>query len=194
MVADLPLAAGDLVVEYGPGTGALTESIARHTAAAGARYFGIERDPGFAALLRQRFPELEFAAAPVERVRELLAERGLPAPAAILSGLPLILLPNMADIVATAAAVLRPGGQFRTFSYLQSCAAPAAHRLRRQLRTEFASYRSSRLVLRNLPPAFVLCGTARTSPPGTTRGAPENRGPGQASPLGSAQTPGEVVS
>lgn len=202
MVADLPLGAGDLVVEYGPGTGSLTAVIGPYVAAAGGRYLGIEREPGFTAILRQRFPALEFATADVQQVREVLAERGLPAPKAILSGLPLIQLPAMAEIVGTAAAVLRPDGHFRTFSYLQSCATPAAHRLRRLLRSSFAAYRSSRLVLRNVPPAFVLCAygprhrpegvpAAATAPvPGTDGREP----PLPAAPTGTAQSAARLVS
>jgi phospholipid N-methyltransferase len=157
MIRGLQLAPGDLLVEYGAGTGSLTASIARQVALTpGVKYLGIERDAGFCDVLRQRFPELEFANGAVEDVTRLLADRGLPAPRVILSGLPLILLPTMESIVATAATLLRPGGEFRTFSYLQSWPLPATARLRLLMRRHFASFRQSPLVLRNFPPAFVL--------------------------------------
>jgi phospholipid N-methyltransferase len=124
----------------------------------GVRYLGIERETGFCEILQTRFPQLDFANAQVEDVRELLAARGLSAPKAILSGLPLILLPTMDDIVATAEKVLAPGGEFRTFSYIQSWPTPNAFRLRRLMRETFDEFTMSRLVLRNFPPAFVLRG------------------------------------
>ena len=159
MVRGLSLQPGDVVLEYGPGTGSLTDVIVPWVERTpGARYVGIEREQHFCDVLHRRFPAHEFVHGSVEDVRDLLAARTLPPPRAILSGLPLILLPAMAQIVATAAAVLAPGGEFRTFSYVQSAPLRAARRLRRQMRSTFASFHTSPLVLRNFPPAWVLCG------------------------------------
>ena len=159
MVRGLELRPADVVVEYGVGTGAFTTAIRELVAATpGARYLGIEREAGFCDILRQRFPTLDFANAQVEQISELLAERGLPAPRAILSGLPLIFLPAMPEIIADAARVLAPGGEFRTFSYLQSYPTRGAFKVRRNMRARFERFSISPLVLRNFPPAFVLKG------------------------------------
>jgi len=159
MVRDLELAEGDVVVEYGVGTGSFTPTIGALVAATPrARYLGIEREAGFVDILRQRFSDLEFANAQVEQVQRLLDERRMAAPRAVLSGLPLILLPTMEEIVDTTHAALQPGGEFRTFSYLQSYPTRGAARLRRLMRDRFAEFSMSRLVLRNFPPAFVLRG------------------------------------
>jgi hypothetical protein len=53
---------------------------------------------------------------------------------------------------------LAPGGEFRTFSYIQSWPLPAAFRLRRLFRERFAQRGCSALVLSNVPPAWVLRG------------------------------------
>ncbi len=158
MVRGLDLKAGDLVLEYGPGTGSLTHAIAESVARTpGLRYLGIERDAEFCELLRHRFPSLEFVNSQVEDVRRLLAERDLPAPRAILSGLPLILLPKMTEIVVTASQILTKGGEFRTFSYLQCYPTPSAARLRRLMRDHFSAV-DLRLVLKNFPLALILEG------------------------------------
>lgn len=159
MLAGLELRPGDLILEYGPGTGAFTRVIAeRLEAVPGLRYLGIEREPGFCDILRARLPQLTFAQGSVEDVRALLAQHGLGAPRAIVSGLPLILLPAMERIVRTAQEILQPGGSFRTFSYLQSYVTPGARRLRALMRECFDGFELSHLVARNFPPAFVLRG------------------------------------
>ena len=159
MVRDLSLTRGDVIVEYGCGTGSLTASIAQAVQRVpGVRYLGIEREAAFCDVLSRRFPQLDFAADRVENVQALLAARGFPAPRAILSGLPLILLPNMETIVDGALEALAPGGEFRTFSYIQSWPTPAAFRLRRAFREKFASHGRSPLVWSNFPPAWVLRG------------------------------------
>ena len=114
MVRDLALNPGDLVIEYGVGTGALTSAIAARLAMTpGARYLGIEQDGEFCDRLRQRFPRLDFVRDRVENVQALRRERGLPAPRAILSGLPVVLMPTLRDVVLEAERSLRPGGEFR---------------------------------------------------------------------------------
>lgn len=146
----------DVIVELGVGTGAFTQSIAE--LGLSLRYLGIEREPGFCEVLRRRFPQLTFANAQAEQLEQLLQDYRLPAPQVILSGLPLILLPTMNQIVGQVHEVLAPGGEFRTFSYLQSYPTRAAMRLRSLMLATFAESSISRLVVRNFPPAFVLRG------------------------------------
>jgi phospholipid N-methyltransferase len=159
MVQGLAWQPGDVVVEFGAGTGSLTAPIleAVHRTP-GVRYVGIEREASFCSILRQRFPGTEFVCAQVEDVAEILACRDLAAPQAILSGLPLILLPSMLQILDRTAAALAPGGVFRTFSYLQSYPLPSAGRLRAAMAARFASFAVRGPILRNFPPAFVLEG------------------------------------
>lgn len=156
MVRGLSLQPKDVIVELGVGTGAFTPSITE--LGLSLRYLGVEREPGFCEVLRRRFPQLTFANAQAEQLPQLLQDYRLPAPQAVLSGLPLILLPTMNQIVEQVHEVLAPGGEFRTFSYLQSYPTRSALRLRRLLRETFAEASISRLVVRNFPPAFVLRG------------------------------------
>ena len=52
-------------------------------------------------------------------------------------------------------AVLRPGGQFATFAYLQGLLLPAARRFRANLGRSFSQVERSPTAWTNLPPAFV---------------------------------------
>ncbi len=51
--------------------------------------------------------------------------------------------------------VLRPGGVFVTFAYLQGLMLPAAGMLRRRLKSEFSRVETTKIVWRNVPPAFA---------------------------------------
>lgn len=158
MVGHLDLAPGELVLEYGPGTGPMT-SVIRSLLPQGARYLGIELEPRFHELLRQRFPDLEFHLGSAADVASILRDRGLPPPRRIISGLPFASLPREAQdpIVRGIADCLRGGdGDFRTFQYAHAYGLRAARRFRRMMGALFANFERAGPVLRNVPPAFVL--------------------------------------
>ncbi len=157
LAADLPVSEGGLVLEYGPGTGPVTQAIVE-ALPAGAHYLGIERDAGFCARLRQRFPALAFHHGSVEHVEEIVAAHHRGQPAAIVSGLPFASLPVQVQqaVVGGTAAVLADGGEFRTFQYVHAYGLPAAVRFRRAMAERFSGFRRSRAILANVPPAFVL--------------------------------------
>jgi phospholipid N-methyltransferase len=156
MVAPIDFDHAAAIVELGPGTGSITAAIATRLAP-GTRYLGIEISPAFCASLNRRFPTLEFVNGSAEDLRTILAHSGIAAVDAVICGLPWASLPvafqerTMAAIVAS----LRPHGLFVTFAYPQGLLLPAAHRLRRTLRREFTTVRTTRIVWRNLPPAFA---------------------------------------
>ena len=157
LVEGLVFEPGDVVVEYGPGTGPVTEILAGRRAE-GFEYLGIERDPGFCAGLRQRFPALRFVQGTVEDVERHLAEHGLGKAKAVISGLPFASLPAdvAGRVIEATHAVLRPDGEFRTFQYVHAYCLPAAVAFRRSMRERFSSFERSRPVLLNVPPAYVL--------------------------------------
>ncbi len=162
MIADLPVPIRGVVVELGPGTGALTRNLWRAMGPQ-ARYLGIEREASFVRHLRSRprYADLQFVHGSAEDLGEHLQAAGLPAPQLIVSGLPLILMPPsvMESIVTSAAKALAPGGHFRTFSYIHSRPLPNVPRLRALMQECFATYSISAPVWRNMPPAHVYRGT-----------------------------------
>lgn len=144
------------VVECGPGTGAFTAAI-RASMAPGTRFFAVEIDPQFAALLRQRFPDLCVYHDNVVNLQQLCTRTGVRDVEAIISSLPWASFSDAAQTAALDAicAVLAPGGQFATFAYLFGVIMPAAQRFRHKLEQRFAEVHISRITWRNLPPAFV---------------------------------------
>jgi phospholipid N-methyltransferase len=168
MFRDLVLFSGDVVIEYGPGTGSFTQRVEQlRNAGVSVRYLGVEKDPGMYQYLTRRFPDLEFVLGDAVDVLEFCEARALPAATAVISGLPLILMNHRTvyGIFAATRDCLRADGVFRTFSYMHSYPSRRAGELRDLMRQCFEEYELSRPVVRNLPPAFTLTGrTPRLTP------------------------------
>ena len=102
------------VVEFGPGTGILTEAILqRGVAPADLTLF--EMNPVFAEALKQRFPGVTIHITGAQD-----APKRMPATVgAVISGLPLLSMPRdlRREIVAAAFEVMRPDGIFIQFTY-----------------------------------------------------------------------------
>jgi phospholipid N-methyltransferase len=161
MFRGLNLTSGDVVLEYGPGTGSLTREVERlRGSGIDVRYLGVEKDPGMYQYLVRNFPSLEFVLGDAADVVHLCEARSLPPAAAVISGLPLILMnySTLTSIFSATRACLRSDGVFRTFSYVHSYPSRSAKELRELMEEYFDEYRLSRPVLRNVPPAFMMTG------------------------------------
>lgn len=103
------------VVELGPGTGGTTAAMLQAMPGTG-RLLAIELDPDFHQHLEASLadPRLLLELASAERIADLLAAHHLPAPDAIVSGIPFSTMPPEVSerIAAAVAQVLRPGGRF----------------------------------------------------------------------------------
>lgn len=157
LVGELDLQAGDLVVEFGPGTGPMT-AVIQSRLPPGVHYLGIERDPAFHELLARRFPELRFHCGSADRLEEILTAHDLPQPRRIISGLPFASLPQATQdgIIRSVDQSLADAGEFRTFQYMHAYWMPAARRFRAAMSHRFCQFRRLGPVLRNVPPAYVL--------------------------------------
>jgi len=116
MVRGLSPAAGESIVEFGPGTGPFTRQI-QEALADPSCYLGIEREERFVSLLRTRFPALRFSTSSAEEAPRLVKEAGLERVTAVVCGLPFASLPpRIQDGVINALdELLGPGCEFRTF-------------------------------------------------------------------------------
>jgi phosphatidylethanolamine/phosphatidyl-N-methylethanolamine N-methyltransferase len=136
------------VVELGPGTGAITSALIERGVDQ-KRLVLVEYNPGFCALLRDRYPQAKVVQGDAYTLRDSL-RNVLSAPAsAVVSGLPLVTKPMLTrlKLVREAFAALAPGAPFVQFTY--SVAPPIPKSL------PGVSTEASERIWMNLPPARV---------------------------------------
>jgi phosphatidylethanolamine/phosphatidyl-N-methylethanolamine N-methyltransferase len=136
------------VVELGPGTGAITNALIEHGVDQ-KRLVLVEYNPGFCALLRDRYPQAHVIQGDAYRLRDSLRDV-LESPAsAVVSGLPLVTKPMQTRLrlIRDAFLALAPGAPFVQFTY--SVAPPIPRSL------PGVSTEASERVWINLPPARV---------------------------------------
>lgn len=157
MTAGIELEPNEGVIELGPGTGALTNQIRRIIPETSA-YLGIELEARFVRLLKQRFPDLRFVNDTVARAWELHEQTGQVPAKVIISGLSVCTLPEdvQDQFVENLDQLMIPGCIFRMFQYVHAYPLPTAVRFRQRMAELFSYYHRSEVVLKNLPPAFVL--------------------------------------
>jgi phospholipid N-methyltransferase len=158
----LPDAGPLRVVELGPGTGALTGSIMDRLAPAD-RFLAIDIDPEFVNQLHSRWPKLECVLGSAEDLYRIATERRMAPVDHIISGLPFSTLPTeMTErILRSVAQTLRPGGTFTTFQYVHSLWLFTGVTFRREMTRLMGAAPARQLVMRNMPPAYVLTWTRR---------------------------------
>jgi len=136
------------VVELGPGTGAITSALIERGVDQ-KRLVLVEYNPGFCALLRDRYPHATVVQGDAYTLRDSLWNV-LSAPAsAVVSGLPLVTKPMLTrlKLIRDAFAALSPGAPFVQFTY--SVAPPIPKSL------PGVSTEASERIWMNLPPARV---------------------------------------
>jgi phosphatidylethanolamine/phosphatidyl-N-methylethanolamine N-methyltransferase len=136
------------VVELGPGTGAITNALIEHGIDQ-KRLVLVEYNPGFCALLRDRYPQAKVVQGDAYALRDSLGDV-LSAPAsAVVSGLPLVTQPMLKrlKLIRDAFVALAPGAPFVQFTY--SVAPPIPKSL------PGVSTQASERIWMNLPPARV---------------------------------------
>jgi phosphatidylethanolamine/phosphatidyl-N-methylethanolamine N-methyltransferase len=136
------------VVELGPGTGAITNALIEHGIDQ-KRLVLVEYNPGFCALLRDRYPQARVVQGDAYALRTSLGG-ALDAPAAaVVSGLPLVTKPMLMrlKLIRDAFSALAPGAPFVQFTY--SVAPPIPKSL------PGVSTEASERIWMNLPPARV---------------------------------------
>jgi len=151
MAAQIDLAAPGAVIELGGGTGNITAALLE----AGLPLEDlavVERDPTFANVIAARFPDLRVLQGDAVELRRLLRNAGIGPVKAIVSGLPMLSIPERVclRIVSEAMEVLGEDGVLVQFTY-----GPASPVSRRILTRLGLSAQRSNWVVDNIPPASV---------------------------------------
>ena len=136
------------VIELGPGTGAITSALIDRGIDQ-KRLVLVEYNPGFCALLRDRYPHAKVVQGDAYRLRDTLRNvLSMPA-SAVVSGLPLVTKPIKMRwrLIRDAFDLMVPGAPFVQFTY--SVAPPIPKSL------PGVSTEASERIWMNLPPARV---------------------------------------
>jgi len=139
---------GEIIVEIGAGTGAFTEALLK----AGLpkhQLIAIEMDPYLCAYLKKRLPGIKILCGDAQNLPGLLEKRNNKGIGAILSGIPMISIPETVrtTIVRSAFHVLPKSGKFYQFTYSPFSSIPIKHlQLKKKRRGT---------ILMNLPPATL---------------------------------------
>ncbi|KIU50819.1 class I SAM-dependent methyltransferase [Bradyrhizobium elkanii] len=136
------------VVELGPGTGAITNALIEHGVDQ-KRLVLVEYNPGFCALLRERYPQAKVVQGDAYRLRDTLWDVMKSPASAVVSGLPLVTKPMLTrlKLVRDAFLALAPGAPFVQFTY------PVVPPIPKSL--PGVSTEASERIWMNLPPARV---------------------------------------
>src|SRR5271167_1097515 len=139
-----------LVVELGPGTGPVTQSLIE-TGVPPERLVLVEYDPGFCRMLAGRFGGVRVIQGDAYDLSRTLASFAGQPIAAVVSSLPLLNQPppRRTKLIGDAFALMEPVGVFVQFTYGLQSPVP------REACANRYSANRSRPILRNLPPAFV---------------------------------------
>jgi phosphatidylethanolamine/phosphatidyl-N-methylethanolamine N-methyltransferase len=135
------------VIELGPGTGAITDALLAHGIAE-KRLVLVEFDPGFCALLRERYPQANVVQGDAYSLDQTLADLKEPA-SAMVSGLPLVTKPMLVrlKLMRDAFQKMEAGAPFVQFTY---SVAPPIPKSLPGIHTQ-----ASERIWMNLPPARV---------------------------------------
>lgn len=142
------VAPGEGIVELGPGTGAITRGILR--AWPHHPILAVEKNPRLAARLRARFPEIDVLEGCVSDAMDALAARGTRI-GVVMSGLPMISFDEAfrERVLDAVHHALSPSAFFVQFTY--------SERAWRGFAPRGFELIARQHVLRNLPPASILC-------------------------------------
>jgi phosphatidylethanolamine/phosphatidyl-N-methylethanolamine N-methyltransferase len=157
LITDLAsLDTADAVIELGPGTGVFTEKIVEKTRA-GSTFLAFEINPKFVEVTRRRCPRCTVVQESAVHARKYLNASGLEHCDSVVSGLPWATFSETLqdDLLDAISDALRPGGTFVAFTYVSSLLLPGGRGFRRKLHERFTEVEQSRVVWRNMPPAFV---------------------------------------
>jgi phosphatidylethanolamine/phosphatidyl-N-methylethanolamine N-methyltransferase len=147
----------NVVLELGVGTGAITKFL-QEIVPSKKSYFGIELDKDLVKLLRKNFPELKIVRGNACDTFSIYQKNGFGKVGYIICCLPFVSMPNEIGerILNEVDRFMEKGCVFRTFQYAHGYYFPSAVKLREHMRHRYGKAKKSRLIVKNMPPAYTL--------------------------------------
>lgn len=147
----------NVVLELGVGTGAITKFIEEIVPDENS-YLGIEIDRKLVNSLNVKFPDMKIQRGNACELEKLHKRSNLGKVSYIISCLPFVSIPNEVGekILSEIEKFMEKGCMFRTFQYAHGFYMPSAIKLREFMRRRYGKAQKSPLVVKNVPPAYVL--------------------------------------
>lgn len=147
----------NIILELGVGTGAITKYL-QYILKNEKSYLGIELDRSLVKSLRKNYPDLRIVCGNATDTFSIHQKSGLGKVGCIICCLPFVSLPNEVGekILLEIDKFMQQGCTFRTFQYAHGYYFPSAIKLREFMRDRYGKAQRSRLVVKNVPPAYTL--------------------------------------
>jgi phospholipid N-methyltransferase len=155
MLKHWPEKSGDLIVEYGPGTGAFSKVL--HNKLDGQTSIALEIMEDFIPELQAKYQGTEFIHSSADELGKALEQRELHKPKLIISGLPWAIFPDelQDSILRETYLNLADDGYFSTFAYYHALKMPNAKKFYDKIQNTFSRVEKSNITWKNFPPAIV---------------------------------------
>ena len=150
------LSKSESVIEFGPGTGVLTEMILKKMPK-GSNFIAIESNARFVTATKSRCPQAIIHHSNAIHVKKILKVHGISHCDCIISGLPWASFDKQLQdkLLNAVYEILQPGGKFVTFAYLQGLLLPGGLNFRGKIQSYFPQVTTTKPVWLNTPPAIV---------------------------------------
>ena len=147
----------NVVLELGVGTGAITKFL-QSKIPNNKSYLGVELDKDLVKTLKRNYDDLEILCGNACDAYSLHKKSGLGKVRYIICCLPFVSLPNEVGekILEQVDKFMQKGCTFRTFQYAHGYYMPSAIKLREFMRDRYGKSRRSKLIVKNVPPAYTL--------------------------------------
>jgi phosphatidylethanolamine/phosphatidyl-N-methylethanolamine N-methyltransferase len=147
----------NVVMELGVGTGAITKYL-QEIVPDDSSYLGIELDRDLVRSLKRNYPNMQIERGNALDAAAIHERSGLGKVGYIICCLPFVSLPNETGekILLEIDKFMQLGCTFRTFQYAHGYYFPSAIKLREFMRDRYGKTKRSRLVVKNVPPAYTL--------------------------------------
>ena len=146
-----------VVLEFGCGSGAITEDIISNLAE-DAVFMTFDVNRVFTEIVKQRYPKAIVVNDSVENAEKYMKQYYIDKADIIISSLPWAAFSRVVQIklLRTIYRILNPGGNFLTYAYLHTFVFSSQSRFRKILHKHFKTIDVSNTVWANLPPAAVI--------------------------------------